>query len=654
MSIRRTCLEAIGHAVAACGQRRPGLTVRVLTVYVVLGPAASAADGAKAATLMVTTARTDGAGSLSDAITRANLVAAPALIAFDLPTTDPGFGATAGVWALRLAAALPALTRGRTTIDGSTQPAPPNHRPGLPRIAIVAAQPGVNQAFSVVSAGNAIHGVAIGGFRYGVVLYGPTATANTVADCVIGLEATGATPHPNETGVLVVEGAHGNTLSGNTISGNAQSGVYIGGLASTHNTLLRNNIGCDGGGHKRLPNGLGLMLAKSSDNVIGGVTACAGNLISGNADIGILLVGKGTERNLILGNRIGTDQAGERPLHNNIGIVLKALANHNMIGGAAAGAGNVVSGNREIGIYIEAADGNRILGNLIGTDRSGRRAVQEGDVVQGNGVEFNTVAKLNVLGGLGEGAWNLISGNTAFGAYFYNHGTHANILRGNRIGTDLSGTRALPNETGVHIDGGTFENLVAGNLVSGNLVAGITLFALHTDRNRIVRNRIGTDITGELPLGNGVDGIRIAFGPSDNRIGGTAEEANTIAHNGGYGVRIESGAHNAIAGNTIRDNAKGDLHDAATAAPPPGRARVRGSEPPPRAVRGADRATRSPDGPEWYTLSRLLSRGGYLGVHGNRNPIPGLSSLQLLPVRPARAARWTSWSTAAPTSRPSR
>lgn len=84
---------------------------------------------------------------------------------------------------------------------------------------------------------------------------------------------------------------------------------------------------------------------------------------------------------------------------------------------------------------------------------------------------------------------------------------------GNRIGTDASGTKAIPNETGIHIDGGTFENLVDSNVVSGNLVAGITIFSILSDRNVITKNKIGTDISGSKPLGNGEDGIRIAFGP---------------------------------------------------------------------------------------------------------------------------------------------
>ena len=188
----------------------------------------------------------------------------------------------------------------------------------------------------------------------------------------------------------------------------------------------------------------------------------------------------------------------------------------------------------------------------MGTDASGKYAVPNT-----YGVLFDDRSHHNTVGGTGPGEWNLISGNTAFGAYFYNNGTHSNIVVGNRIGTDASGMNAIANEAGVHIDGGTFDNTVTHNLISGNLVSGVTLFSIKTDRNVISRNRIGTSIDGAQALGNGADGIRIVFGPSDNQIGGTSEEGNVIAHNGRAGVMLESEStqRNRITGNQIYSNA---------------------------------------------------------------------------------------------------
>jgi titin len=530
-----------------------------LAVAGALGCGAAAADGVPATVFTVTTTQADGAGSLAQAITRANQSAGPTQIAFALTQADPGFAATTGVWTLRLAVPLPALTGGPVTIDGTTQPAAPNPQPGrTPRLAIVAAAAGVEQAFSVVSAGHTLRGLAIGGFRYGVVLYGRGATANTLTECHLGIDATGVAAQPNQTGVIIVEGAHGNTLNRNVISGNTQIGVYIGGQESIQNQLQGNHIGCNADGSRRLANGLGIMISRAPENVIGGTAAGAGNLISGNDDIGILLVGKWTERNLILGNSIGTDHAGERPLSNNIGIVLKALANQNTIGGAAAGAGNLVSGNREIGIYIEAADGNRILGNLIGTDRSGRRTVQDGDLVQGNGVEFNTVAKNNVLGGLGAGERNVISGHKVYGVVYYGH-CERNSTLGNYIGVDSSGAGALPNATGICVDCASHHNDIAGNVISGNLSYGLFFVTRGTEYNTLRSNRIGVDVSGTLAVPNDI-GMVISTGASHNRVGGTdPADRNLISGNRQSGLMITNRftEHNQVIGNYIGVDASG-------------------------------------------------------------------------------------------------
>jgi len=198
------------------------------------------------------------------------------------------------------------------------------------------------------------------------------------------------------------------------------------------------------------------------------------------------------------------------------GICIEGTSSGNMIGGAQPGERNVFSGNVAYGVDLFGwgVTQNRVVGNFIGTDITGTRAVPNT-----YGVLFDDRSHHNLVGGTGPNEWNLISGNTAFGAYFYNNGTHSNSFQGNRIGTDVTGRYALPNETGVHIDGGTFDNTVDRNLISGNRVAGITLFSIKTDRNVITRNLIGTDIDGKLPLGNGADGIRIVFGSQNNTVG---------------------------------------------------------------------------------------------------------------------------------------
>jgi hypothetical protein len=169
----------------------------------------------------------------------------------------------------------------------------------------------------------------------------------------------------------------------------------------------------------------------------------------------------------------------------------------------------------------------------------------------------------NVIGGTEPGARNVISGNTGAGIDFpsvlpVNMGQQ---VQGNTIGTDVSGTLALPNGTGVSISasnitiGGTAAG--AGNLISGNTTDGIAL--LSGTGNVVQGNRIGVDVTGAQPLGNGGNGVLVGgnfpSAASNNLLGGTAGGAgNTIAFNGHDGILVIRGTGNAIRQNSIFSN----------------------------------------------------------------------------------------------------
>lgn len=142
-----------------------------------------------------------------------------------------------------------------------------------------------------------------------------------------------------------------------------------------------------------------------------------------------------------------------------------------------------------------------------------------------------------------------------------------NRVVGNYIGTDPTGTVAVPNETGdgVFIQGigspfaqGT-GNVIEGNLISGNLRTGIGL--CDADRTEIRGNRIGVDRNG-APLGNGEHGIVLTCAGSPRNV----IEGNTIAWNGldgihdepdyRFGVAFTADGHqgNRITGNSIHSN----------------------------------------------------------------------------------------------------
>ena len=68
-------------------------------------------------------------------------------------------------------------------------------------------------------------------------------------------------------------------------------------------------------------------------------------------------------------------------------------------------------------------------------------------------------------------------------------------------------------------------------------------------------NYIGTDISGQTPLGNEIDGVLISGDASGNTIGGAgANAANTIAFDTEVGVEVQSGTGDAILSNSIFSN----------------------------------------------------------------------------------------------------
>ena len=108
----------------------------------------------------------------------------------------------------------------------------------------------------------------------------------------------------------------------------------------------------------------------ATGNTLGGTADGAGNVISGNNRFGVFLSGGDTSGNLVQGNRIGTDAAGTAALGNGAdGVALFSGAAQNTIGGPAAGAANLISGNGRFGILDvdNAAADNVFQGNRIGT-----------------------------------------------------------------------------------------------------------------------------------------------------------------------------------------------------------------------------------------------------------------------------------------------
>ena len=137
----------------------------------------------------------------------------------------------------------------------------------------------------------------------------------------------------------------GTTGEGNIISANIGYGIVLNGANS--NFISGNYIGTSPDGGSARENNVGIyLLEASSGNVIGGDSPGLGNVISGNTS-GIYLI---ADSNTIQGNIIGLAADGITPLPNQNGITV--MGSHNTIGGTLPAHRNIISGNLDRGLEI--------------------------------------------------------------------------------------------------------------------------------------------------------------------------------------------------------------------------------------------------------------------------------------------------------------
>jgi titin len=224
---------------------------------------------------------------------------------------------------------------------------------------------------SVTGAGNVISGNK----QYGVKL--DSASATLLEGNWIGTKSGGTAALPNHFDGLLVNGANDTTIggsvtgAGNTISGNSDYGVHICGNA-TGSLLEGNWIGTNASGSHDLSNGWdGIIIDGASNNTIGGTTALTGNTISFNKWDGISISSNGKEvGNLVEGNVIDSNGSGGTQPDERAGVYLYgAGAATNTIGGAATGAANQISHNKNYGVYLNnTGDANVIEDDVIDYD----------------------------------------------------------------------------------------------------------------------------------------------------------------------------------------------------------------------------------------------------------------------------------------------
>ncbi len=418
---------------------------------------------------VVTNTNNSGLGSLRDAINCANARPGLDAITFNI--------AGVGVKTITLASSLPAITD-PVSLDGYTQPtATANTLTTGNDAALKIEINGANIAniFAIRcaagSTGSTIKGLVINRCYDAVIL----ATSNCmVQGCFIGTTAAGTAASANADDGILLTGATGSTIGGTTaaarniISGNSLHGIELV-SSSTGNTIQGNYIGTNAAGTSALPNAWrGIDLVTSSTNN----TISAGNVISGNTKDGLRIQ---TTGNTIQGNTVGLNAAGTAAVANGYsGIEIQA--NNNTIGGTTASQSNVVSGNTQAGVAISGGTGNVVKGNYIGVNSAGTALL-------GNGAQgVTSTSASNTIGGILAGEANIIAGNGTGGVYVGGASAQNVIVRGNSIYANIGLGLDIGLVIGLSPNDGTKSGSESNNgmdypILSVTSLAGSTLTA---------------------------------------------------------------------------------------------------------------------------------------------------------------------------------
>jgi hypothetical protein len=333
----------------------------------------------------------------------------------------------------------------------------------------------------------------------------------------------------------------GITLDGSAI-GSPVDGLAISAGDSAIQGLVIQNFGTDihlttNGNDQIAGNYLadgGLFIDNVANNIVGGTTAAARNVMSG-----VDIEGVAANNNVVEGNYIGTDGF---QLIGSANPAILIGASNNLVGGTATGAGNVIASvGKGILISGEAgsiASGNLVQGNYIGLNAAGTAVLPVGRYGIALGGSSNTT-----IGGTTTSARNVISGwsDTEVEMNFGQPDSTGVLVEGNYIGTNADGSAYFAEADGGGIDSADTVNLV----ISDNLVEGFGQGGMNTGTQ-------GGEVTGNTIAFNAGVGI-VAQG------GGAQIKGNAIHDNGGAAIEV-NGTGLQIEGNSIYGNTNNKIN----------------------------------------------------------------------------------------------
>ncbi len=356
---------------------------------------------------------------------------------------------------------------------------------------------------------------------------------------------------------------------GNPIGG---SGIRV---LSNNNTILGCFIGADLNG--ALGANYVAIFTTGNGTIIGDGTKFGRNLIAGTYNVAGTVQDSGNNTT-ILGNTVGLDKSGTIALMRDATLGIYCVSatgafpapSGAIYGGLNPGQGNVVAGNSRANIVMRGTNA-LIQGNYVGVGTDGIRIFAVNP--NGRGIHVHNDFIIAIPSCITIDS-NTISGNTygitVGGNNFNTLPVFAAAITANFIGTDPTGTFAIPNELdGIWVQFGQ-GTCIGGNTISANGRHGIRL--CKTQFTNIKSNWIGTNISG-ANLGNGGDGVRLgslgvgvqSFGDVVGGAKGFGQPfptslTNFIQFNKGNGIKTQGFVqHASIVGNIITNNGENGI-----------------------------------------------------------------------------------------------
>ena len=224
--------------------------------------------------------------------------------------------------------------------------------------------------------------------------------------------------------------------------GNCRYGINLE-SSEAHDTVISGNfIGLAANGSAASANDYGISIDHAANVTVGGATPAARNVIGANNAEGIVTTG---DNGTISGNYIGTNAAASSARPNRSGVLISVGAGNTL-------SGNLISGNTQNGVAIygsgaSSAPNNIVRGNTIG--------LSSGGSALGNGIGVSILdASASIIGGVGGGQANIISGNSGKGVIVRGNLAAGSSVRGNAIyangglGIDLNDDGVSANDLG--------------------------------------------------------------------------------------------------------------------------------------------------------------------------------------------------------------